>query len=150
MGIATCRYLQQSNNLVHTHGRLVLLQPHSPIRVPCWSYILDLSISTPKKNSNAQTRRMVFDPIRTFSTNCQCDPQSGSAQRHPLLQSVKKAHAGFNARGRFQHIISRRIQHTLRGVLHFSVWPCRAVAVMVMHLSKGGSSITSWVVLMGY
>ncbi|KEQ96289.1 hypothetical protein AUEXF2481DRAFT_675623 [Aureobasidium subglaciale EXF-2481] len=45
------------------------LQPHSPIRVPSLSYILDHFISTPSRNSNARTRRIVVDPTRTPSSS---------------------------------------------------------------------------------
>ncbi|THV92019.1 hypothetical protein D6D26_08701 [Aureobasidium pullulans] len=143
---ATCQCLEHSSNLsTHTYSTVVFLQPRSPIRVLSLSYILDQITSTRSKNSNCTYPANVSMSMR-FQVWISSVPSLASVSGKLCEDSSCRLQ---RTRTVSAHIISRRIQPTLRGVLHFCkcglvgsrpLWSC---------ISPRESPITGGVVIKG-
>ncbi|TIA35548.1 hypothetical protein D6C78_06047, partial [Aureobasidium pullulans] len=143
---ATCQCLEHSSNLsTHTYSTVVFLQPHSPIRVLSLSYILDQITSTRSKNSNCTYPANVSMSMRSqvwISSVPSLASVSGKLCEDSScrLQRTRTVSA---------HIISRRIQPTLRGVLHFCMCGLVGSRPLWSCISPRESPITGGVVLKG-
>ncbi|THY83230.1 hypothetical protein D6C93_08942, partial [Aureobasidium pullulans] len=143
---ATCQCLEHSSNLsTHTYSTVVFLQPHSPIRVLSLSYILDQITSTRSKNSNCTYPANVSMSMR-FQVWISSVPSLASVSGKLCEDSSCRLQ---RTRTVSAHIISRRIQPTLRGVLHFCMCGLVGSRPLWSCISPRESPITGGVVLKG-